>query len=176
MESIGTERTVHWSGGLLGQTYFPPRSCVSGRSRSFLAALDSPALLLALIWMLVESGTGSGDEARYRHLGRTARSYARISSVEKMLPRTVAGLFQLRKVEMRYQDKCEADLQGLIDSGYLCGARFTVSNLTANRKQVHNRVADALKGTGYWGVSLNLASNELTVYCCHNTCLNCGKP
>ena len=123
------------------------------------------AVFVTLIWMLGKSDTGSGDEARYRRLGRNARSYARISSIEKMLPRTVAGLLQLRNLEMSCQDKCEADLQALIDSGYLCGARFTVSNLAANRKQIHSRVADALKGTGYWGASLNLASNQLTVYC-----------
>jgi hypothetical protein len=123
------------------------------------------ALLVALIWLFVGLGGGNGDEGRYRRLGRTARSYAWISSLERGLPRGVAGLFHLRELEMRYQDKCEADLNALIDSGYLYGACFTVTNLAANRKEIHNKIADALKGTGYWGASLNLGRSELTVYC-----------
>ena len=77
----------------------------------------------------------------------------------------MAQVLHLGQLEARYQDKCEADLSALIDSGYLRGARFTVSNLAANRKQIHSSVAKVLEGTGYWGASLNLASNQMTVYC-----------
>ena len=63
------------------------------------------ALLVALIWLFVEFGTSGGDEARYRRLGRTARSCAWISSVDKRLPRAVARLIHFREWEMRYQDK-----------------------------------------------------------------------
>jgi hypothetical protein len=161
---------VNSSAALMGTCTIPcrkPLAYLLMRKRMLQIMLGSLglAVFVTLIWMLAKSNTGSGDEARYRRLRRNARSYARISSLENMLPRTVTGTLQLRELEMSYQHKCAADLQALIDSEYLCGARFTVSNLTANRKQTHNRVADALKGTGYWGASLNLASNQLTVYC-----------
>jgi hypothetical protein len=132
-----------------------------------LAAFGCIALLLfvVLVWLFADFGANGSDEKRYQHLGRTARSYAWISSLEKKLPKPVARILRLRHLEMEYQDKCERDIDALIDSGYLRGTRFTVSNLAANWPQLRNTVADVLKGTGYWGASLHTASDEVTVYC-----------
>jgi hypothetical protein len=137
------------------------------RKRKLQILLSSLGLLLFvfLIWLFADLGTGTNDETRYRHLGRTARSYAWLSSLDKKLPRPVARCLHLSQLEMSYQEKCEADLDPLIESGYLYGARFTVTNLAVSRRQVHNTVASALRGTGYWGSALNIRSNELTVYC-----------
>ncbi len=41
-----------------------------------------------------------------------------------------------------------ADLEGLIDSGYLCKTSIIVTNLAGQRKQTHDAITRALKGTG----------------------------
>ena len=112
------------------------------RKRS-LQILGAALVVGVAAWTLTSPSSVTIDQTQYQQWHRPIDTYARLLFVEHHLPTSLSKLLRLPSLEQRCLDKDEEIYQALHASGYLTNVHIVITNATAHRAQISDRLTKA---------------------------------